>query len=293
MKISRRDFLKWTVATAVALKVQLDFDKLNTVLAADTDPPVIWLQGAGCTGCTVSVLNVTNPATIDDVLTNKISMKFDSTIMAPAGDLAMQSLSQAAAQYNGQFILVVEGAIPTGNNNYCVIGEENGVKVSIRDAVLKYGPMAKYVVAAGTCAAFGGIPAAAPNDTSCTTVKTLLSGLTVNPVVNLPGCPTHPTVFVQTLIDLILKGVPSLDSYNQPPAYYSTPIHQNCPRRGAGQVKQPGQTGCLKAIGCKGQTTRFICPTLMWNNGLNFCNLTNYPCMGCSNPTFPTNPLTK
>jgi len=32
----------------------------------------------------------------------------------------------------------------------------------MQQAVLKYGPMAKYVVAAGTCASFGGVAAAAP-----------------------------------------------------------------------------------------------------------------------------------
>lgn len=157
MKISRRDFLKWSVAAGVALNIEFDLTNVNTVLAAETDPPIIWIQGAGCSGCTISTLNVTNPATIDDVLLNKISMKYNSTIMTAAGDLAMQTLDQSATQYKDQFILVIEGAIPTGaSGNYCIIGEVNGVPLTMQQAVLKYGPMAKYVVAAGTCASFGG-----------------------------------------------------------------------------------------------------------------------------------------
>jgi hydrogenase small subunit len=113
MKITRRDFLKWSVAASVALKLTGDIDKINTVLAADTDPPIIWLQGAGCTGCTVSMLNVTNPTTIDNVLTNKVSLKYSSTISTAAGETAMKALEDAANQYNGQFILVIEGAIPS------------------------------------------------------------------------------------------------------------------------------------------------------------------------------------
>ena len=291
MKISRRDFLKWTVAASVALKLNLDFGKINTLLAADTDPPVIWLQGAGCTGCTVSLLNVTNPTTIDDVLINKISMKSNSTIMAFSGNQAMQALSQAATQYQGQFILVVEGAIPTGSiANWCIVGDENGVELTMRDAVLRYAPMARFVVAAGTCASFGGVPAAGPSGASFSSVKSLVGTQTVNPVVNLSGCPVHPTVLVQTLLDLLLSGVPRLDSNNRPASYYGSSIHQQCPRRGTGQA-QPGQVGCYKNIGCKGPNTSYICPTLKWNN-TNFCTNANYPCHGCTEPTFPTNPLT-
>ncbi|WP_025694600.1 twin-arginine translocation signal domain-containing protein, partial [Paenibacillus durus] len=145
MRINRRDFLKWSVAAVAALKLEMDMDKLNTVMAADTDPPVIWLLGSGCSGCSISTLNVTNPTTIEDVLQNKISMKYDSTLMAASGESAMQALENAANQYNGQFILVIEGAIPGGaSKNYCIIGEQNGVPLTMYDAVLKYGPKAKY-----------------------------------------------------------------------------------------------------------------------------------------------------
>jgi hydrogenase small subunit len=219
MKISRRDFLKWSVAAGVALNVEFNLDNVNTVLAAETDPPIIWIQGAGCSGCTISTLNVTNPTTIDDVLLNKISMKYNSTIMAASGDLAMQTLDQCATQYNGQFILVIEGAVPTGaSGNYCIIGEVNGVPLTMQQAVLKYGPMAKYVVAAGTCASFGGVPASGANSTGCQSVKTILTGKTTNPVVNLAGCPVHPTVMIQSLLDLILIGMPAIDN-NRPNKY--------------------------------------------------------------------------
>lgn len=229
MKISRRDFLKWSVAAGVALNIEFDLTNVNTVLAAETDPPIIWIQGAGCSGCTISTLNVTNPATIDDVLLNKISMKYNSTIMTAAGDLAMQTLDQSATQYKDQFILVIEGAIPTGaSGNYCIIGEVNGVPLTMQQAVLKYGPMAKYVVAAGTCASFGGVPASGANSTGCQSVNTILTGKTTNPIVNLSGCPVHPTILIQSLLDLILIGNPAVDSNNRPTKYYST-IHSTCP----------------------------------------------------------------
>ncbi|MCX7923883.1 MAG: hydrogenase small subunit [Clostridia bacterium] len=292
MKISRRDFLKWSIAAAAALKMNFDTDRMNTVLAAETDPPVIWLQGAGCTGCTVSTLNVTNPTTIDDVLLNKISMKYNSTVMTAAGESAMQALENAANQYNGQFILVIEGAIPSGANKYfCIIGELNGVEMTMEDAVLKYGPKAKYVVAAGTCSSFGGVSATYPNNTGCVSVRTLLSGQTVNPVVNLSGCPVHPTILIQTLLDLILTGMPNLDNSDRPSKYYGGTIHQSCPRRSTTQVNQPGIFGCYKSAGCKGPGTKASCPSTKWNNGQSWCIIQNYPCIGCTNTDFPTNPL--
>jgi hydrogenase small subunit len=294
MKISRRDFLKWSVAAAVALKVELDMDKVNTVLAAETDPPVIWLQGAGCSGCTISMLNVTNPTTIDNVLLNKISMKYNSTIMAAVGESAMQALENAANQYKGQFILVIEGAVPTGaSGKYCIIGEHNGVHMTMEQAVLKYGPMAKYVVAAGTCASFGGVSAAGANATGCKSAQTILSGKTLKPVVNLSGCPVHPTVLIQSLIDLILTGIPSVDSYNRPDKYFGTTIHSVCPRKSLTQVNQVGVYGCYKNVGCQGPGCKSSCPSLKWNNGVSWCIGSNHPCIGCANPAFPTNPLAK
>jgi len=284
MKISRRDFLAWTVAAGVALNVEFNLDHVNNVLAAETDPPIIWLQGSGCSGCTISTLNVTNPTTIDNVLLNKISMKYNSTLMTSSGDLAMQTLDQSATQYKGQFILVVEGAVPTGaNGNYCVIGEVNGVPLTMQQAVLKYGPMAKYVVAAGTCASFGGVSAAAPNKTSCSSASTILSGKTTNPVVNLSGCPVHPTVLIQTLLDLILIGMPAVDTNHRPTKYYGATVHSTCERR--------DKENCFEDKGCMGPGCQYVCSSMKWNNGQSWCITANYACIGCSNPAFPTSPL--
>ncbi|MBC2582456.1 [NiFe] hydrogenase small subunit HydA, partial [Clostridium sp. DJ247] len=176
--------------------------------------------------------------------------------------------------------------------NYCIIGEQNGSPLTMQQALLKYGPMAKYVVSAGTCSAFGGVSAAAPNTTSCTTVKSLLSGKTKNPVVNLPGCPVHPTVLVQTLLDLIITGMPTLDSNSRPTKYFARYVHSTCPRREGPDAAAVGQPGCYEHLGCMGVYCNAPCASLKWNNGINWClGSANYPCIGCTKPQFPTNPL--
>jgi hydrogenase small subunit len=208
MLIKRRDFIKWSVGAAAVLGIGLELKHLTAVHAADSNAPIIWLQGASCSGCTISTLNVTTPTTIDDVLQNKVSMKFHPDLSTIAGQTAIQAIDAAANQYKGQFILVLEGAVHIGNyKNYCIIGQNKGVDVTMYDAVTKYGPMAQYVVSAGTCASFGGVAKAGINSSTCDSVQNVLSGKTTHPVINLAGCPVHPTVMIQTLLDLLATGI--------------------------------------------------------------------------------------
>jgi len=292
MNMSRRDFLKWAGASAALLGLSaLDLQNLNKALASAGSPPVLWLQGAACTGCTISLLNSVNP-TIDDVLLNKISMKYHPNLSTAAGDLAISTISSAATSYAGQFILVVEGGIPTANSGkYCVIGEKNGVDWTVLDAVKELGPKAKRVIAAGTCAAFKGVPGAGTNALAVKSVKEVLYGLVSQPVINLPGCPAHPAVMVGALVDVINGTALTLDSQNRPEKYYGKDkIHSNCPRRGTSMANDVGTFGCYSGLGCKGKADSDninICPIRKWNNGLNWCINANVPCIGCSSPNFP------
>ena len=81
--ISRRDFLK--AASAMAGLIGLEASgmlKLQQALAAAGSPPVIWLQGQSCSGCSVSFLNSVHYATADDILLNSIDLQYHPTIMA-------------------------------------------------------------------------------------------------------------------------------------------------------------------------------------------------------------------
>src|SRR4030042_2625911 len=97
--LSRRDFLKLTAGSTAALGLLLmRFPNFERVMADSVaEVPVIWLQGAGCTGCSVSVLNSLSPK-IQDVLLNQVvpgqhvSLRFHPTIMAASGDLAVKAI---------------------------------------------------------------------------------------------------------------------------------------------------------------------------------------------------------
>ena len=65
--------------------------------------PVIWLQCATCTGCLISILNTISPTIknvlVDEVIPGKhVSLRFNATVMAGAGDLAMEAAEETATR---------------------------------------------------------------------------------------------------------------------------------------------------------------------------------------------------
>ena len=263
--------------------------------------PVVWLQGSACTGCTISLLNSASP-TIKNILIDQIipgvhiNLIFHATVMAGAGEPVIEVLENTAKEKNGEYVLVVEGAIPTATDGiYGAIGERDGKPVEMRERVEDLASNALAVLAVGTCASFGGIPAAAPNPTGCKPVSQILKAKGIaKPLINIPGCPPHPDWFVGTLASILLNGLPKaedLDDNLRPLAFYGKLIHENCPRRAyfdEGKfAKKPGDEGCLYELGCKGPITYADCPLRRWNNGTNWVIGAGAPCNGCTQPEFP------
>jgi hydrogenase small subunit len=300
-ELSRRDFLKLSAGSAAGLGLLLSgFPRFEELLAAAVDEvPVIWLQAGTCTGCSVAVLNSLSPRIqnilVDEVVPGKhVSLRYHATIMAGAGDVAMKALEETAAKKGG-YILIVEGAIPTKDNGvYCQIGEKDGNGITALQHATNLGQNALAVIALGTCAVGGGIPAAAPNPTGSVSVGTVFADAGIKtPVINLPGCPPHPDWFVGTVASVLIGGLSSVqvDEQGRPVAFYGKLIHDNCPRRGYFDLgkfaKTLSEPYCLYELGCKGPVTHADCPIRLWNSGTNWCVGANAPCIGCCEPTFP------
>ena len=300
-ELSRRDFLKLSAGSTAALGLLLfGFPNFEKVLAASVaEVPVIWLQGGGCTGCSVTVLNSLSPR-IQEILVNPVvpgkhvSLRYHPTVMAASGDLALKAMEDTAKNKGG-YILLVEGAIPTKENGlYCEIGERDGHGITMLDSLTTIGANAMAVIALGTCSSYGGIPAAAPNTTGSKGVQVVFKEREIGtPVINLPGCPPHPDWFVGTVASVLIGGLGSVavDDMGRPTAFYEKLIHDNCPRRGhfdAGKfAKKYSEQYCLFELGCKGPVTHADCPVRLWNSGTNWCVGSNSPCIGCSEPGFP------
>jgi hydrogenase small subunit len=261
--------------------------ELQQVLASGARPPVVWLQGQSCSGCSVSLLNSIYNATIDSVLTNTIDLKFHPTLMAAAGDLAVSAAE--AAWTAGGYVLVVEGAIPTGSSGgFCRLWPN----MTMQQALQRYAANASYILAVGTCASYGGIPAGRPNPTSAQSIQLVLGASPK--LVNIPGCPVHPDWVVGTIAYILANGAPpALDSFKRPTLFFSNTVHSLCPRRGTEEADRLGQSGCLKELGCNGPETYADCPIRRWNSGAvgqfgtSWCIGANNPCIGCTEYNFP------
>lgn len=245
--------------------------------------PVVWLQGQSCSGCSVSLLNAEHPDPAA-LLTRYISLQFHGTLSTATGEVAMDVLNTNID--NGGYLLVVEGAVPAGMPRACVVGEEPLTRQLLRAA-----QQATAVVAVGSCAAFGGIPAAEKNPTGALSVPAFLaqSGVT-KPVISIPGCPVHPDWLVGTLVHVMKFGIPALNDDGCPQMFFNRLIHDQCPRfadyereRFAGHFSDDG---CFFKLGCLGPVTQADCPTRLWNSGVNFCINAGSPCIGCSSKSF-------
>ncbi|MDA3042659.1 MULTISPECIES: hydrogenase small subunit [unclassified Campylobacter] len=287
---SRRDFMKWAGAMTAAIGLPSVFAPQVARAAELADRlPVIWLHMAECTGCSESLLRIDTP-TIDSLIFDYISLEYHETIMAAAGWQAEENLDGAIEKYKGQYILMVEGGIPSGSSEYFLTVGPAGKTGAEHCRHAAAGAAAIFAI--GTCSSFGGIQAAKPNPTNAVA----LSKLTKKQVINVPGCPPSEKNIVGNVLHYILFGtLPALDVYNRPKWAYGLRIHDLCERRGhfdAGEfVEQFGDQGakdgyCLYKVGCKGPYTFNNCSRERFNAHTSWPIQAGHGCIGCSEPDF-------
>jgi hydrogenase small subunit len=294
MSLSRRDFVKLCTGTVAGLGISQVFHPglVRAMKQGAQKVPVLWIQGQGCTGCSVTLLNTVHPS-IKEVLLEIISLEFHPTVMGAEGEMAIKHMFEVARQHKGKFFLVVEGSIPVeADGRYCIIGDIDHKEISVLDAVKELGAAAAATLSVGTCAAYGGIPAAAGNLTGAKSVADVYAASGIKTaVINVPGCPPHPDWIVGTVAHVLMYGVPELDEKGRPKLFYGLNIHENCPYRGYfdGGVFSTTFTqkeGCRLEVGCKAPNVSADCWKRRWNNGVNWC-VENAICIGCTEPGFP------
>ncbi|MBW2318576.1 MAG: hydrogenase small subunit [Deltaproteobacteria bacterium] len=283
--ISRRDFMKYCATTAAVLGLsEMEFvSKVSEALAASAGkPPVVWLEGQDCAGCTISLAGALNPP-LSSIILDKLSIRYHETIMASAGYLA-EAVYEDTVKAGGH-VLCVEGSIPTADDRFCMIGGR-----PFREMVKESAEKAAVIIAVGACAAYGGIPADGPT-------KSVGIGEIVKdkPIINLPTCPVHCDHLVGSILYfLATKSAPPLDKIGRPKLYFDELVHDNCRRRSyfddglfLTDWNDPKQKNwCLYEKGCKGPDTYADCPVRRWNDGQNFCIDCGAGCMGCAEPEF-------
>jgi len=286
--LSRRAFLKFCAATASLLALPpAAAAAMAEKLATTLRPTVIYLSYQECTGCLESMTRSFSP-TIEHLMFNNISLAFNDTLQAAAGEAAEAARKEAMRKAWGKYILIVDGAVPMGAGGaYCVAAGQSAV-----DDLRHVAQGAAAIIAVGTCAAFGGVPYAAPNPTGAVPVSEVVRD---RAIINVSGCPPIPEVMTGVVVYYLSFGMPALDRQGRPLTFYGNTIHDRCYRRPfydegrfAHTFDDEGARNgwCLYELGCKGPVTYNACATLKWNQGTSFPIQSGHGCLGCSEPDF-------
>ncbi|HBE01590.1 MAG: hydrogenase [Spirochaetes bacterium GWF1_41_5] len=292
---SRRDFIK------IAASLTAGFGLANLpaeVMAAlnksgfDNAPVLLYLQAQSCSGCSISLLQSSNPSP-HILITRYSKLAFHADLSAAAFSKAAEIIESYINGSAGDYILALEGSIPFNMPAACEI---NGKPIS--DLLLKASKTMKAAVAVGACATNGGVPGAEGNPTGAIPLLEFYKRNNVKPfLINIPGCPVHPDWVWQTVIHLVKAGAPELidrdnedNLINSPKMFFGKRLHENCPRYHDFQEKifarKIGDEGCLFEVGCSGPITFSDCSTRWWNSGTTWCIDANAPCVGCASKKF-------
>ncbi len=119
--VTRRSFLKYCSLAATSLGLGAGMaPKIAWALENKPRIPVVWIHGLECTCCTESFIRSAHPLA-KDVILSLISLDYDDTLMAAAGTQAEEVFEDIITQYNGKYILAVEGNPPLGEQGmFCI-----------------------------------------------------------------------------------------------------------------------------------------------------------------------------
>ncbi len=282
--LRRRDFMKLCGTTAALLGLgTMGIPRIADALikAASQRPSVVWLNFASDTGCTEALIKASYPNAAQLIL-EILSLDYNETIMAAAGTQAEEILEGALKR--GDYILIIEGGIPT-KKGYGMIARRE-----MLDIGKEFAAKAKAVIAVGSCATWGGVPAGDPNPAS---IKGVREALGVD-AINLDLCPVNEGILVATIVNfLVTQRIPDMDSHGRPKIFYGQTIHDQCERRAhfnAGRFverfgsKEEELGYCLYKMGCKGPDTYANCSKMRYNDRVSWCIGAGAPCIGCGEP---------
>ena len=249
--VSRRDFLKFCSAMTAAMALPASFaPSVAQALDEVKRPTLVWLNFQDCTGDTEALLRAANP-TVGEIVLDILSVDYHETIMAAAGHQADEALEKTIATYKGKYICVVEGSISMKDGG--VYGCTSG-KTHLEIARRVCGG-ALATIAIGTCASYGGIPAAVPNPTGAVGVREAVPGATV---INLPGCPCNADNLTATIVHYLVFG--KIPAWTATAARCSPTANASMTTVSAGRISTPASmssTGATMPIARGSVSTRW------------------------------------
>ena len=273
---------------------------------------VLWMTvGLSCEGDSVAMTSATNPS-LEDIITGAIPgmpkvVIHNQVIAYEAGDDYSKAWFDAEKGELDPFVLIIEGSL--GNEKLSGEGhwtgfsydKTTGQPITTNEWIDRLSPKAAAVVAIGTCATYGGIPAMRNNPTGAMGVRDYLgwdwkskAGI---PIVNIPGCPAQPDNMTEMLMHLVfalagMAPVPELDEAGRPTSLFGRTAHESCNRaafyeQGYFATEYGSDHRCLVKLGCKGPVVKCNVPLRGWQSGIGGCPNVGGICMACTMPGFP------
>lgn len=257
-----------------------------------------WLQSGGCSGDSMSLLTCEcNLYSFFEL--NGIELLWHSSLSNISYIEHKNLIEDIVNDKKELDILCVEGNVVRGPNGSGMFDTFMGKPK--KDLIKKLAHKAKYVIAVGTCASFGGMGS---HDNEMDGIGLQFhhenrggflgedfKAKSGYPVINLPGCPIHPKALT-VLLDEIINGVKvDLTKLQTIEEIYNFTVHQGCTRNEYHEYKveenEFGERGCMFFhLGCKGPTTNSSCNKYLWNE-VNSKTRAGVPCFGCARPDFP------
>lgn len=275
-----------------------------------------WIAGGSCDGCSIATVGATSPS-VENLLNGTIPGAAKVILHHPvlavnAGEAFIKPFRLAAeGKLGAPFVVLCEGSImdesmaaETGGywSGLGADEDENGDPQPIPSSswVTRMSEHAAAVVAVGTCATWGGVPAAANNPTNAASVMDLLGedyrSILGLPVVNIPGCAPQGDNITETIaaVLLFLNGLaplPEFDELGRPQWLFDETVHRGCTRAGFYEegtfAEEHGDKECLVEIGCWGPVVQCNINKRGAINNAGGCMNVGAPCIGCTMPGFP------
>ena len=273
-----------------------------------------WLAGMSCDGCTISIAGAQFPS-VEQLLTGGIPglpkvVLHHPVLSVTAGKEFMKPYHLArAGKLGAPYVVIYEGSVADesiagAHGGYWsamgVSSEEDGGPYPTAHWLRDLAPGAAAVIAVGTCATWGGVPAAAGNVTGSMSVmdwlgKDYLSALGLPPI-NVPGCAPIGDNMTETIaaILMFLAGVgplPEFDELGRPAWQFKETVHRGCVRGGSFEegkfAKYYGAGECLVELGCWGPVVQCNMVSRGASGHAGGCMNTGGICIGCTMPGFP------
>lgn len=275
-----------------------------------------WLAGMSCDGCSIAAVGAKNPS-VEQLINGDLPglprvVLHHPVLDVHAGAKFMQPYHQAkAGELGAPYVVIYEGSVADER----IAGDSGGYWSGMGARIAEDGshqpiptahwlrdlaPGAAATIAIGTCATWGGIPAAAGNVTGSMSVmdylgKDHLSALGL-PVINIPGCSPIGDNFTETVATVLmfLAGVgplPEFDELGRPAWMFQDTVHRGCTRGGYYEegtfAEDYGDKECLVELGCWGPVVQCNIVKRGAVSRAGGCMNTGGICIGCTMPGFP------